>query len=380
MKILLIHNNYSQKGGEEAVVAFQQKLLEENGHQVELYIRDYNEMKQWRLKRIGGFFSALYNPNAIKDLAKIIQRFHPEVAIMHNLFPIISPAIIPFLKKNKIRTVQIVHNYRLLCPIGTFYTNGQICEKCTTKGREWHCLLNRCNTGFFQSLTFTLRNMFARKQNYFGAVDRFVALSDFQKRKLVANGFDKSRIVAIPNSLSFNIEKKPDVEKRNFIGFAGRLTSEKGVFDFIKLASLMPDYEFRVAGKLTSELDNTDIPKNLKFEGFLDAAQLRDFYCHSKVIVFPSRWYEGFPMTLLEAFSSKTPVIVYNLSVMPEIVEDGQEGFVVETGDIQKISERIICLFNDSQLWTSLSENALRKYEREYSVQSYYQKLMSAIS
>ena len=398
MKILIIHNNYSQRGGEETIVAFQQKLLEENGHQVQVYTRDYNEMKRWWLGRSGGLFSALYNPRSIRDLKKIIQTFQPEVAILHNLFPIISPAIIPFLKKQEIKTVQILHNYRLLCPIGTFYTKGQICEKCTTKGREWHCLLNRCNDGFFQSLSFTIRSMFARKRNYFGAVNQFVALSDFQKNKLLENGFDESKIAVIPNSIfadpvgarhASTLRQAQCVaplsnraltdEPRDFIGFVGRLTPEKGIFDFIELARLMPNYEFRVAGKQTAILEHTALPQNLKFEGFLDASQLRDFYCRAKVIVFPSRWYEGFPMTLLEAFSCKTPVIVYNLSAMPEIVENGKDGFVVEVGDIQEMREKIDLLFNDYSLWTKFSENTLHKYETEYSVQSYYDKLISKI-
>jgi len=385
MKILIIHNNYSQRGGEETVVAFQQRLLEENGHQVQLYTRDYNEMKRWWLGRGGGLFTALYNPRSIKDLRKIIQTFQPEVAILHNLFPIISPAIIPFLKKQNVRTIQMLHNYRLLCPIGTFYTNGEICEKCTEKCREWHCLIERCNGGFFQSLSFTLRSMVARKRNYFGAVDELIASSNFQKNKLIANGFDGSKISVIPNSFFADIvgdenfrplHASPN-EPRNFIGFAGRLAPEKGIFDFIELAHLMPNYEFRVVGKRTAVLDGIDIPENLKFEGFLDALQLRNFYRSAKVFVFPSRWYEGFPFALLESLICKTPTIVYNLSVMPEIIEDGKEGFVVEIGDIQKIAEHINNLFSDEQLWTKLSENALRKYEDKYSVKSYYDKLIS---
>jgi len=377
MKILIIHNNYSQKGGEETVVAFQQKILEEKGHQVYVYTRDYNEIKRWWLGRIGGTFSSIYNPRSIRDLKKIISMFQPEVAILHNLFPIISPAVIPFLKKRGVKTVQILHNYRLLCPIGTFFTNEKICEKCTTKGREWHCLLNRCNGGFLQSLGFAKRSMIVRKLNYFGAVEQFVALSDFQKNKLVSNDFDEFRIAVIPNSLPWNVEKGVNAGKRDFIGFVGRLTREKGIFDFIELAHLMPNYEFRVAGNQTPILNDENIPQNLKFEGFLDASQLRDFYAHAKVIVFPSRWYEGFPMTLLEAFCSKTPVITYNLSVMPEVVEDGEEGFVIEVGDLQTMSEKIKLLFRDEQIWTALSENVLRKYKREYSVQSYYDKLIS---
>jgi len=380
MKILIIHNNYSQKGGEEAIVAFQQKLLEEKGHRVQLYTRDYNEMKRWWLGRSGGLFTALYNPRSKRDLKKIINEFQPEVAILHNLFPIISPAIIPFLKKQGVRTVQVLHNYRLLCPIGTFFTKGEICEKCTTKGREWHCLKNRCNGGFFQSLSFTLRHLYARKRNYFRAVDQFIALSDFQKNKLVANGFDASKIAVIPNSISAEPvgagSARPTEEPRNFIGFVGRLTPEKGIFDFIELARLMPDYDFRVAGKQTAILDDVDMPKNLIFEGFLNAEQLQDFYSRAKAIVFPSRWYETFGLILIEAFSCKTPIITYNISTMPEIVENEKEGFVVEVGDIQKMAEKIETLFSDDVLWTTLSENAWHKSKHEYSAQLYYDRLI----
>ncbi len=376
MRILIIHNNYSQQGGEETVVAFQQKILQENGHHVFLYTRDYQEMKHWWFGKSGGTFSALYNPRSIRDLRKIIRTFQPEVAILHNLFPVISPAIIPFLRKQGVRIVQILHNYRLLCPMGTFFTKGQICEQCTQKGREWNCVKNRCNGGLFKSFSYTLRNWVARKLHYFDAVDRFIALSDFQKNKLISNGFDASKISVIPNSLDVETSSGVPFAQRDFIGFAGRLTREKGIFDFIELARLMPNYEFCVAGKQTPVLDSVNMPQNLKFEGFLNAEQLKNFYCRAKVIVFPSRWYEGFPMTLLEAFSTKTPVITYNLSVMPEIVENNKEGYVVDVGDIQKMAEYIMRLFNDEQLWTKLSENALQKYAHEYSVQSYYDKLI----
>ena len=380
MKILIIHNQYRQQGGEEAVVAFQQKLLEENGHQLYLYIRDYNEMNHWWTRRVGGVFSALYNPRSIRDLRKIINVFKPEVALLHNLYPIISPAIIPFLKKKNIRTIQILHNYRLFCPIGSFYTNGQICEKCTGKGREWHCFLNRCNgDSYFQSLSYTLRNVVARKFKYFDAVDQFIALSDFQKKIFLKYGFDNSKIAVIPNSFFPKTVKTVDFQHREYIGFVGRLTPEKGIFDFIQLAKLMPDYKFRVAGKQTALLDKIDLPNNIEFKGFLDASQLSDFYCNAKVIIFPSRWYEGFPMTLLEAFSCHTPIIVYNLSTMPEIVEDEKEGFVVEIGDITQMSEKIKLLFNEAELWKSISDNTNQKFTQKYSVQSYYQNLMTLL-
>lgn len=378
MNILIVHNIYSKVGGEEKVVEFQKQLLESKGHSVQVYYRNYNEMNSWSLGKAGGLFTSIYNPRSIKEIKKIIKEFKPQIAILHNLFPIISPAIIKTLKKNGVKTYQIVHNYRLLCPIGIFFSKGKICEKCTKGLRECNCLINNCTENYFASFSFSLRSFIIRKIKYYNNIDLFFPMSYFQKQKLIDNGFLESKIVYLPNSFSnYELENlKLEINKKKFIGFVGRLTAEKGFFDFITLAKKMPEFEFRVAGEKTLDIDTINIPQNVKFEGFLNKDDLMLFYQKCRVILFLSRWYEGFPLVLLESMFNYTPMIVNNLAVMPEVVENGIEGFVVQVGDLDLVEQRIGELFVNDEEYSQICYNCRKKVDDNYSSDLYYIRLM----
>lgn len=377
MNILIVHNIYSSWGGEEGVIALQKNLLRSKGHNVILYTREYSEMNKWILGRFGGLFTSIYNPRSHKDLKKIISTFKPDIAIIHNLFPIISPSIIPLLNKNNIPTWQIVHNYRLLCPIGIFYTKEKICEKCLGKGREWNCFKNNCTKSYLASFSFALRGFITRKLKYYDKVDFFYTLSKFQENKLIDNGFPKEKIINLPNTFLPKKEiRGVDLEEKEYISFVGRLNKEKGLFDFIEIAKQMPKYTFRVAGEKTTEIQNIDLPSNITFEGFLSQEEMVEFYRKTKVILFLSRWYEGFPLVLLESMYNYTPIIVNNLSVMAEVIEDRKQGFVVEIGDIPLIKKNIEDIFNNKDLYKELSYNARKRFDENYSVENYYNRLM----
>jgi glycosyltransferase involved in cell wall biosynthesis len=378
--ILLIHNEYSSRGGEESVVAFQKQLLEEHGHKVILYTRKYEEMKKWLFGKYWGTFTSIFNPKSRRDLKRIIEKEKPDIALLHNLFPIISPSIIPFLKRKKIKVFQVVHNYRLLCPIGLCYHKGEICEKCTGKGREWNCVKNRCNGGLMSSFSYFLRTFITRKSGYYNHVDSFLALTNFQKNKLIANGFDANKIKVLPNSFQTNQKNVRCLQEVDgtAIGFIGRLTFEKGFFDFIEVAKKMPEQQFIVAGD-NSKIENiptNELPQNITFLGLLSANQVPEFYSRCKVILFLSKWYEGFPMILLESMSYGVPVIVYNLAAMPDIIENEKEGFVVEMGDFETIVEKVNLLFQDKDLYQKLSCQCIKKFSEQYTPAKYYERLM----
>ena len=377
MFFLIIHNEYRDKGGEESVVAFQKHLLESKGHKVRLYTRSYQEAEKWFLGKMWTTFTSIYNYKSIRDIKKIIKEEKPDVAIIHNVFSIISPAIIPLLKKNGVKVWQIVHNYRLFCPIGIFFNQGEICEKCLGKHREWNCFKNHCTEKRLSDFSFALKFSIVRKCNYYKYVDKFFSLSQFQKQILASNGIDEEKIIRLPNTYT-PLETPPvlDFDKKNVIGFVGRLTKEKGFFDFISLAKQMPEYEFCVAGKITKEIENYELPKNLKFEGFLDKKQMSAFYSKCKVVLFLSRWYEGFPMVLVEALYHYTPLIVNDLSVMAEVVKDDYNGYKVEIGDVEAIKDKINLLFSDNEAYKTLTFNCRKDFDENYSVENYYNRLI----
>src|SRR5574344_1424883 len=228
MNILIIHNIYSARGGEETVVDFQKRLLEAKGHKVVLYQRDYKEINSWLFGKAQSMFTSIYNFRSIKELKNILATQKIDVAILHNLFPIISPCVIPFLHKRGIKVLQILHNYRLLCPIGLCFCNGEICERCLKGAREWNCFFKNCNGGKLSSLSFAFKFWIIRHLHYYNSVDSFFALSEFQKNKLIENGLDKEKIKYLPNTYSPTKKcERVDFSEKKYIGFVGGVRREK---------------------------------------------------------------------------------------------------------------------------------------------------------
>ena len=200
MKILLIHNKYGKFSGEEAVVESQIKLLNANGHHVITYFRSSEELEAMPNGKLKAFFNAFYNPKSISAIKALITTEKPDLVHIHNLYPLISPTILPVIKKMGIPIVMTVHNYRLLCPNGLFFNKGEICEKCTGALKELNCITNNCERSLFKSSGYAARNFWARKKDYYlNNVDLFLCLTEFQKKKLVTNGFNKEKCDVLPN-------------------------------------------------------------------------------------------------------------------------------------------------------------------------------------
>lgn len=377
MNILIIHNYYSVKGGEENIVELQKKLFEQNSHNVFVYSRDYKELDKWFLGRIWGTFTSIYNPRSIRDLNDLISKNKIDIAIIHNLLPIISPCIIPFLKKRGVKTFQILHNYRLLCPIGILFNKGKICDKCISGIREWNCLINNCNNNYFSSLSFSIRSFFIRKLNYYKSIDKFFTISEFQNNLIVKNGFLESKFLTIPNPIEIR-EFDSNIENKKNIGFVGRLSYEKGIFDFIEIANQMPKYNFKVAGAKTKDLNNITIPNNLEFLGYLNPKVLDEFYLSCKVILVLSKWYEPFGLVNLESMLRGTPIIAYDIGAIPEIIENGKEGFVIKQGGINDVILHIEYMYKNKDKYEIMVANSIDKINR-FSTQIYYTSLIQSI-
>lgn len=227
MKVLLIHNEYGKYCGEEAVVDRMERMLSANGHIVRKYTRSSAEIPKMLLGKVRAFFAALYNPLSNWHLIRILDSFQPDVVNIHNLYPFISPSALFIIKKRKIPIVMTVHNFRLICPTGLFMRNGFPCEACL-QGGEWNCIKYNCEHTLFKSVGYALRNWFARiTEAYTHCVDRFACITEFQRQKLIAAGFDEAKIEVIPNFLD-HIEE-PSRTKGAYVAYSGRLSFEKGV-------------------------------------------------------------------------------------------------------------------------------------------------------
>ncbi len=385
MKILLIHNAYGTFSGEEAVVRDVSNLLEMHGHTVITFFRRSTEIPRMLLGNLRAFFSGIYNPFTERKLRWFIAKHKPDVVHVHNLFPLISPSALIACKRSGIPVVMTVHNYRLICPNGLFLSHGEVCERCA-RGREYWCVIRNCEGSFPKSLGYALRNWVARKGRFFkDNVSVFAALTEFQKKRLVEEGYSEDRIAVIPNFAT--AENKQLSQEGVYVGFAGRISPEKGVQILMDAARRIPDIPFRVAGKVDRmpELLN-HVPDNFKFEGHLSKELLDDFYASCRMIILPSIWFEGLPLVVVEAMLRGIPVICSRRGIpvirsqiggLPEIVDDGVTGLFFEPGNSGQLADKIRYLWDRPDLCRKMGQAGREKALREYSPDRYYERLMA---
>lgn len=387
MKFLIIHNRYSKPGGEEQVVEFQRRMLERKGHQVVLYERSHDEIQRWPFGRVQSFFTAMYNPQAVKEIECLAEAEKPDVAIVHNLFPVISAAILPVLKRKGIKILMPLHNFRLICPIGVFYTRNELCERCGTSfWREGNCVAGKCEGSVLGSVGFAARSWFSRMERYYrNSVDWFLPQTEFQKDKLVEYGLPEERFRVLSNGVDPERMPRPKdgIEKEGYIGYAGRLSPEKGIDLLFEVAALRPERRFKVAGDFASDELRKQwserIPENVELLGVLNREQLADFYTQAEAIIMTSKCYESFGLSVAEAMYYGTPVIVPSLGGPPEIVDHGRCGLVYPVGSAQGLVVQIDLLHLNRELAEELGTKGCRRIAEVYHPEHYYRLLIELI-
>ena len=379
MKILFIHNSYSEKTptGEEHASRELAGLLEEHGHEVRWFKRDSDEVQGF-VESVKAFFTGIYNPRSAKELAKVLDEYQPDVVQVQNIYPLISSSIFKPLKQRKIPVVMRCPNYRLFCPRGlSLDKKGNVCEKCWGKGREWWCIRYNCEGSAGRSVGYALRNCYSRtSKNIFNGVDVFIVQSDFQKKKFMGQGIPEHKIRIVPG-ISPNVVKPENDEMGSWVSFVGRVSAEKGIYEFIDAARANPTIPFKVAGFLDAQyVMPDDLPSNIEFVGFMKGEQLNELYLKSRVIVVPSKWYEGFPNVILRGFMFGRPVITTSIGAMQSIVETGKDGILVEPGNVEELSAAIASLYPDVDKCIQYGEAGRTKAETLYSREQIYQYLI----
>ena len=374
MKILIVHNNYGKYSGEEAVVDKMATMLQSHKHTVCFYRLTTEGARDKISDKIKGFTAGIYSHTGVKGIKKILRKEKPDIINVHNLYPFISPAALFECKKAGIPVVMTVHNFRLICPTGLFMRNGKPCEQCLDRKNEWSCIKYNCEHSIFKSIGYTLRNVYARwTKAYLKNVDMFACITEFQKKKLIETGYDKNKITVIPNSIDAPCSYTPT--SGEYIAYIGRLSYEKGYDLLVEVARKHPEIKFCFAGA-QREKNNTEIPKNVEFKGYLQKKELSKFIQESRFIVIPSRCYEGFPMAILEAACHGKPAIAPNHGGFTEIIGQGENaiGKLFEPSNTDDLDKQIAELWNNQTLTEELGEKAFKKLKKHYDSEVVYKQ------
>ena len=378
MKILYVHNEYAKPSGEEHAARELVALLEEHGHEVRWFTRSSAEITDSALGKLKALVCGIYNPFSAKELAKVLDEFCPDIVQVQNLYPLLSSSIFTPIKKRHIPVVMRCPNYRLFCPEGlSLAPDGEICERCWG-GHELNCASLNCMGSRSKSIGYALRNAWGRiSKNISRGVDVFIVQSEFQKQKFIEQGIPEEKI-GILAGISPKLEMTDPGHTGEWVSFVGRVSAEKGIYEFIDAARLNPDIPFKVAGNIDANFVMPDnLPGNIEFVGFKKGKDLDAFYINSRIIVVPSKWYEGFPNVIVRGMLHRKPVITSNIGAMKSIIDNDKNGILIAPGDAEALSEAVRRLFPDEAKCGVYGNEGFMKASSLYSRETIYSDLMN---
>lgn len=385
MKILQIHNFYRTRGGECGVVEAEQRLLENHGHTVVQFMADSLALDDMTFsQKASTFLQIPYSFRAARNLERSLCEDRPDIAHVHNVFPMLSPAVYVILKRNSVPVVQTIHNYRFLCPNGLMYVHGRVCEACQQTG-YWEAVRNRCMRG-----STTTSALYAaaiawgwRNGTFLSCIDRYISLNAFSLRKLVAAGVPEQKIRMCGNFISHFAEAP--AAKQPYALYLGRLSSEKGLLTLLAAARTVPELPIRIAGTGPLEADLRRMVRepgmdHIKIIGHVAGKAKHHLISEALCTLAPSEWYENFPLSVVESLALGTPVIASQIGGLPELIEHGQTGLLFPSSDGEALAECLRQIIRRPSDTAAMAACALAHAQVRFSPQRHLDQLLNIYS
>mgnify|MGYP000877987229 CR=1 FL=1 len=283
----------------------------------------------------------VYSLEARRRLAALLAEFPADVAHVHCIYHHLSPSVLPLLRARGIPVVLTAHDLKVACPAYKMLNRGGVCERCRG-GNLLHVVANRCvRDSLAASAVVALESTVARTLGLWrNNVDRIVVPSRFYQRKLQDWGWPAAQLVHIPNYVDASAHR-PEPAPGDYFVYFGRLAPEKGVETLIR-AAVAARVPLKIAGTGPMESGLRVLAAGqpgIDLLGFVGGDALWNLVRGSRAVVLPSQWYENAPMSVLEAGALGKPVIGANIGGIPELLVEGETGFVFEAGNVQALTQ-----------------------------------------
>lgn len=379
MKILIVHNKYQHIGGEDMVVDAEAQLLVSHGHFVEKLIFDNNAIHSLKDKIIL-VTGLLHNRVSARMLERKIVTLRPDIIHVHNFHFMASPSIFYTARRHNIPVIHTLHNFRLICPSATLFFENRVYERSVHNAFPLHAIINGV---YRNSITQTAAVALITAFHHFigtwrNQVDKYICLSNFGLSKF------KESFLQIPEnkfSVKPNFVHDHGIGKKNrdnsFL-YVGRLSPEKGL-DTLLRAAIMGRFNVVIVGDgpLKSDVESVASKHpNVRYLGFKSREQVLQLLKACKALIFPSICYEGFGLSIVEAFSVGTPVIASNTGSMAELVKNYSNGLHFIPGNEADLCEKVTLIARDPEKYIEMSANARRTYLQNYTPEKNYRMLM----
>jgi len=335
MRILLIHNYYKYQGGEEVYVESLKKLLEKNGHKVILYTKNSKNIKTlWDKIKVG--FNLFWNTTVARELNELIQKEVPDVVHFNNIYPLIGATAYLICKKNRVKVIQTIHNYRFMCPKGILYREGGVCELCISKrffspAIQFGCYHGSRAASFLYSFAFFIH----KNMGTFTSINTYIFPSLFTQQYYQRYfGISGSRSIYLPHFVDLQVSKKK-IEKENWYLYVGRLSEEKGILQLLEVFKNLPKFTLKVIGEGPQhrEVNIYRKYKNIHILGHVQRVKLVPYYQKARALIVPSLFYEIGPLVSYEATALNTPIIIAATSSNDEDIKISLKKKLLEYND-----------------------------------------------
>lgn len=396
MKVLQINNFHYPRGGSDQYFLELTRLLREGGVSARTFstASQRNMFEDWLiapgveslstdstpgLRNVVRFF---YSRNARKALLDALDRYSPHVVHLHIYYGQLTPSILRPIVDRGIPIVQTLHEYKTVCATGGLFSNGHDCERCG--GREhWKAVLERCNRGS------VLRSILSASEMYFcealgsrNFVDQFIAVSQYQKERLVRLGMPSAKVEVISN---FSTSSGQQINrKRHHLLYVGRLSPGKGVECLLKAVAAvgfdMPSLHIVGEGESRASLENLahvlGLDSKVEWKGFLTGSALAREYEEALLFINPSELNETFGLTALEALAHGCPVVASSSGALPEIVRDGVDGLIFRPGDSAALSGCLKKMMADFGIGEKMGNSGYRRATEQFSKEAHLAKIL----
>ncbi len=366
MNILLIHNFYKIGGGEDTVFKNEAELLISHGENVITFTKDNSDMETRQI-----LTEAVYSEKSYRVVRNLIRANDIDIVHVHNERFLISPSVFKAAKDENVPVVRTLHNFRMLCINAMLFRDGHVCTECLKEGKtvKYPAVIHGCyhNNRLHTLMNLRISSSAERKGLYEGV--KYIALTDFNKEIFTKAGFNEEDIFVKPNfSYGFKLKPETDDKKRKDFLYLGRIDPLKGIEDILNEWKKLPEeYILNIAGtgekEYVEKLKNDFSLNNVKFLGWLSYEEALTKLKYSKALIFASKLYESFGMTVIESFSMKTPVIGIDFGNAGSIMKSIYQKEEALMKDISDLPDRIKNFDKDrAKGLYSFNEDRLKPY------------------